>query len=514
MLRPRLRRTTCLIASSPGTAPCSSSSSLLIHYNPSIPSLTGNFQILAPLARLLALNSTWPRLVATAGTSLTCGGILLIWPTINGNASNSSLFVLAGIFAGGGASIILAQVDILLLQYFKLKLELVRTIMYLGEAVGFIITPIALGHTIIQSDLLHIITWYQAILLQGVILSIAFRKPNYLKSASQRYRLIRGLSDEEEDVFAKNTTELQNPRASQMESGTPSVSNPPDAVGQNGTARHWETFDESTTPRTARTELHKTFAIEFSNDLDHNSHASFEDNYVPIPKPLFSESRINNNTSYSYEGGVGNEDPVVFMPNAAPAKNNSWEKILSVLKEPTFYKSLLFTITTRFAMFAFWTLFPTYLYIKIDRFKIHNTPSIVGALSVSSLMFSPALNWAKKSHKLRPLLIWIFCWMGAVGFLFFNEAGDETALIFGAVVITISLNACQILGVPLMNINNYGEHTVSYVLLCAITAISLLSLLAIDVNYRGCFGIVAVLEFVTGSVWLANYVYKKMKNIR
>ncbi|KAK5647281.1 hypothetical protein RI129_002173 [Pyrocoelia pectoralis] len=466
--------------------------------------------IVSPLTRLLCLNSSWPRLVATAGTSLTCGGILLIWPAINSNTNNSSFYVIAGILAGAGASIVLTQVDILLQQYFKLKLALLRMIMHMSEIIGFIITPIALGHTIIQSSIPHIITWYQAILLQGIILSIAFKKPKYLKTSKQRYRLMRGLSDEEEDVFATNTTELQNPRVSQSENEI-SNSHTPDTTVVNTNSRNWETFEEtSTQPKTVRTELHKTFALEFNNDLD-NTTNSFEDNYIPLPQPLFSESHINNNTSYSYEERVGNDDPVVFMPNVQPAKNNTWQKALSILKEPTFYKSLVLSIMTKFCLFVFWTLFPTYLYIKIDRFKIHNTPFIVGYLSIISLIFSPLLDWIKTDNKLRPLLFWIFCWMGAIGFLLFNEAGDETALLFGAVTITVSFNACHVLGEPLINLNKYGEQTLQYVLLCGITGICLLFLLAIDMEYKGCFGMMAVLHFLTGSIWLANYVYKRMK---
>lgn len=81
--------------------------------------------------------------------------------------------------------------DILISQYFRLKLESVRAILDAVNALGFILTPVALGHNIVKLGILQVITWYQAIILQGILISIAVRKPKYLKSQKTKYRLIR-----------------------------------------------------------------------------------------------------------------------------------------------------------------------------------------------------------------------------------------------------------------------------------------------------------------------------------
>lgn len=53
-----------------------------------------------PVTRSLVSNSTWPRLVGTAGTCLTCAGLLFLWLGINSSGGKLALFVLAGMLAG------------------------------------------------------------------------------------------------------------------------------------------------------------------------------------------------------------------------------------------------------------------------------------------------------------------------------------------------------------------------------------------------------------------------------
>lgn len=470
----------------------------------------------APINRLLCRNSTWPRLVSTAGTCLTCAGLLIMWTTIN--TKRTVVYALAGIFSGAGASIILTQTDVILSQYFKLKIELIRTIMHLSEAIGFVITPIALGCWIVKHGMLHIITWYQAVILQGIIFSIAFRKPKYLKLSKQKYRLIRGLSDEEEDVFAKNVTELQEPRA--LEIPTDSIRDQENTLKDldisSRSSKNWETFEDqssskNTKPTKTHTELHKSFAEEFSKDFDKT--AIFEDNYVEVPKPLFFEPQINNNTSYSYESPIEvSTEPVVFMPVDKPEQDGNFKKALYVLKQPTFYKSLLFFVTTKYSIFIFWTLFPTYLYEKINNLNVHNIPIIVGSVSVGSLIFAPLLNWIKSNRKTRPIFFWIFCWMGAIGYIILDTS-NKTLLIFGAFVIILSINALHILGYPLMMFNSYGEQSSYFFLLNIITGLLLTIFLTIDLSYRTCFQVMSILNFLTGSLWLVNFLYKQIKKI-
>ncbi|KAF5274801.1 hypothetical protein FQR65_LT00384 [Abscondita terminalis] len=449
--------------------------------------------------------SRWPRLVATAGTCLTCAGILLIWTTVNTN--RIAVFILAGILSGCGATIILTQTDIILGQYFKLKIELIRTIMNVSEVLGYIFVPIGLGSSIIKYGILHVIIWYQAVILQGFVLSIAFKKPMYLKSSKTKYRLIRGLSDEEEDVFAKNTTELQQPRTS-------TSINAESTSKQN--TEQWETFEDQSSNTEVRTtnvqrELHNSFANEFAKDLDNTN--KFEDNYVETPKPLFSEPQINNNTSYSYESSIEvNNEPIVFMPIETQKEHSCFQKALYVFKQPTFYKSLVFFLTAKFSVFVFWTLFPSYLYSKIDYLRVNNISMIVGMVSIASLIFVPLLNWIKSNRKMRPIFFWIFCWMGAIGYIIVIDTSNKTLVVFGAFIIILSLNALQILGYPLMMGNIYCEKTPQFVLLNTITGLALTTFLALDVSYRTCFQILSVLNFVTGSIWLTNFLYKKLKN--
>lgn len=86
---------------------------------------------------------------------------------------------------------VMCQVEIQILQYFNLKLAPVNTILNIANAVGFIITPMALGHFILRQGVLETITWYQAFILIGVLLSIAFKLPKYLKSQKRRYKLVQ-----------------------------------------------------------------------------------------------------------------------------------------------------------------------------------------------------------------------------------------------------------------------------------------------------------------------------------
>lgn len=142
-----------------------------------------------------------------------------------------------------------------------------------------------------------------------------------------------------------------------------------------------------------------------------------EENYVELPKPLFSESQVNNNTTYSYEASSTEFiDPVVFQPIQSEQKFN-YQLILNVFKEPTFYKSLLFIITTRFSIFVFWTLFPTFLYVKIDYLKVHHTTVVVGCIGIGSLIFTGVTSWIKTNPKTRPVFLWMFCWIGTLGYL-------------------------------------------------------------------------------------------------
>lgn len=60
----------------------------------------------------------------------------------------------------------MAQCEILVAQYFRLKLPVLRHIAHVVSGLGFIIAPIVIGHHIFTNSLMQIILWYQAIILQ------------------------------------------------------------------------------------------------------------------------------------------------------------------------------------------------------------------------------------------------------------------------------------------------------------------------------------------------------------
>lgn len=98
--------------------------------------------------------------------------------------------VIYNFFVGIGASMLTAQTEILLAQYFRLKLPIVNDILEAAVAVGFIVTPIVLGNSIIEHGLLRILLWYQTLMLQGIIISLLLKKPKYLKSVRRIYDYI------------------------------------------------------------------------------------------------------------------------------------------------------------------------------------------------------------------------------------------------------------------------------------------------------------------------------------
>lgn len=160
--------------------------------------------------------------------------------------------------------------------------------------------------------------------------------------------------------------------------------------------------------------MHNTFAVDFNNDL--NRIDRLEEINTEFPTPLFSETSINNNTSYSYEAPSEISEPVVFMPVTKPVQTSTWKENVEFLKQPTFYKSLLSVITTKYSIFIFWTLYPTYLYIKIDSLKVHHVTVIVGCIGIGSLLFTTLAAWVKANPNLKAFFLGIFCWMGATGY--------------------------------------------------------------------------------------------------
>lgn len=79
----------------------------------------------------------------------------------------------------------------MIIQYFKLKLKSVTSVLQCMEAFGFIFTPIVLGNFIILQGVPHTLLWYAIVILQGVLIALVFRKPAYLKNIPTNYKLIK-----------------------------------------------------------------------------------------------------------------------------------------------------------------------------------------------------------------------------------------------------------------------------------------------------------------------------------
>ncbi|CAH2005603.1 unnamed protein product [Acanthoscelides obtectus] len=426
-----------------------------------------------PASRILISTSRWPRLVSVAGTCLTCAGLLFLWMGM-AEYGESSLYTLAGLLSGGGASILISQCEILLAQYFKSKHTILAYITQAVTALGFIAAPIVIGHHILNSSILNVLLWYQAIILQGLVCSLTFKKPAYLKSKyrANRYNYVTANPDDEEDIFSKNSRELQIKRQDNGSTVTierheiPSTSNDTtnNSDSVNKSTKNWVTFEdvanENAIPKREWETFDDTEQVkpkenwEKFEDADEDTNegkdriGTFKISNGHTPMPLFSDSPVNNNNTYSYEvlepPDVAPE-PAVFMPVSETA-----QKFVSfkMLKQPTFYKSLLTVITTKYSIFIFYTLFPSYLYQELDGLRMHGVAALMGVLSLSTLLFSGVSFWMNIERSRRPICLWFLCWVGCFGY--FNP------------------------------------------------------------TFRVMFRIMAVLHFLVGSLWFSNFIYKRI----
>nr|XP_023016104.1 uncharacterized protein LOC111505511 [Leptinotarsa decemlineata] len=509
-----------------------------------------------PSIRSLISNSTWPRLVATAGTCLTCAGLLFMWMGFADYGKNI-LFPLAGITTGIGASIQISQCEIILTQYFKFKHTILVHITQGVTSVGFILTPIVLGNQILNSHLLKVILWYQAIILQGLIFNLTFKKPSYLKSKqASRYNYITNNPDDEEDIFSKNSRELQIKR--QNSSGTnvtiekhpipsstePSTSGHSTSITNPKVIQKWETFEDDAEDEREKNKYEvlkqdwETFDededlenIKDSHDdqkgkenikagnlqlelsfAERNNNNELTTNISGVPMPLFSDLPVNNNTTYSYdalEQDIGSHrPPAVFMP--AVSQRSSIFSSLELLQQPTFYKSLLTVITTKFSIFVYYTLFPIYLYQELGNIHIKTVSSIIGTLALSGLMFSGVSYWINIDRKRRAICLWFLCWLGSFGYFMISDSDKSNILIFGAIQVTISIATLQYIGMPLLGLTLRGETNKEFNLISIMSGFAFLFFLIIDSSFKNCFRLMALMHFFTGVVWFSNYIYKKI----
>lgn len=178
---------------------------------------------------------------------------------------------------------------------------------------------------------------------------------------------------------------------------------------------NWEKFQDDTE---TTSHIHtKNLQLELSFSENNGNIPNTTVNSTPMP--LFSDSPVNNNTTYSYdilEQDPGTpSQPAVFLPPVTTQRPNL-HTTLELLRQPTFYKSLLTVMTTKFSIFIFYTLFPTYLFQEVQELNVKNVSSIVGLLSITNLLFSGISYWVNIDKRRRPLCMWLLCWIGSFGY--------------------------------------------------------------------------------------------------
>ena len=134
------------------------------------------------------------------------------------------------------------------------------------------------------------------------------------------------------------------------------------------------------------------------------------------PSPLFADFPVNNNDTYAYDDEIVTDttNANVFVP--AVVNSGNFKRQMDVLKEATFYKSLLTMVANTYSSFVFFSLFPSYLYIQAEFVNIRHMSQLVGILSIVNLIFLCIVYWFKIDQKKRAICFWIFYWIGSVGY--------------------------------------------------------------------------------------------------
>ncbi|KAH1000695.1 hypothetical protein HUJ04_012990 [Dendroctonus ponderosae] len=489
-----------------------------------IPSLLASFGILLPFVSMKSAEAN--------------GGTLKLW---DNSILHTPLFFIASWTVWGlGASIQMAQCQIIIAQYFRLKLPILNHLSHATSALGFILAPIVLGHHLLINSETQVILWYQAVILQGIVLNLFLRKPMYLKSKIvNSYDYVTTHPDDEEDIFSKNSRELQISVQSQHGaqirteelSGTQSNDehhghneegkNEQRANIENQATKNWETFDddgEETTKYQRVENWDETtepagVADETIADKQYKQWQTFEDEpgsrnnknlqlemsfgttrepsesrpamdattITHTPMPLYSDS-LPNNSNFSYdlaEDGPDASKFSIFVPIPVNSGTNhsfivDIRSALELLREPTFYKSFLTVMTTKWSLFVFFSLYPSFLFQEVKEIRLSHLANLVGTISLATFLFSAVAYWINIEKKWRPKTIWILSWIGAIGYFMVSDYVSEGLLIFGAVQIVLSIAALEHVATPLLCMTVKGEATKEFTLICLLTGITLL----------------------------------------
>lgn len=483
-----------------------------------------------PWSLKLITDNRWPKFVAYSGVCLICAGFLILWFAIHKGISTGILFVLAGFISGMGASIVTLMCDTLLSQYFKLKLTAIQNILRVSTFTGYVLTPILLGGGLADHGILKGLIWYQVIVLQGSVLSMVFKKPKYLKgkTVNKSYKLIQVSIDDEEDIFSKPATELgfiptsgndagQNVRSenisNQREQAGPSTNGDPlvDVGTSTSNDKDWETFndeDSSSQSNKTKQQLHYSFAKEFKSDLEKID--NFEDDFVHIPKPLYHDVQINNNTSYSYEAFDDLQKPDdtnIFTTKLQ--QTNKLRSFFEFMEKPKFYMLLVQNLTAKFSVFIFFSMFPSYVYSIVD-LNVHYTTQLLGIIATIGLLYTIFTALVHTSLiKRRELILAASCLFGCFGYVIIALLHYETWLIIGAAGIYISISTMDHLGEPLIKLHLRGDTNRTYLCLCAFTGLAFSIFIILNISYRYIFVFMGALHLLCCITWSTNLFIRR-----
>lgn len=269
-------------------------------------------------------------------------------------------------------------------------------------------------------DLLQVVLIYQAILLQGLLLNIAFKKPQYLKSKLVRYHYVTENAEDEEDIFSKSLTELKIRTENVLKkfelkndgrtvaASTSDESKTKDWIDfddeENTVRRNWEQFEDE------------------DQDGERNYTKVDEESHTRSnpqgPVPLFNDIGVNMNNTYAFDDENIDSGPKSFPSVFVETQDAGFDltKYLRILKMPTFYKSLLTIVTTKYSFFLFYAFFPSYLYVQIDYLKFKKSAVLIGCLSIGNLLFTGFSYWLNVTKQKRPVILFLLCWIGANGY--------------------------------------------------------------------------------------------------
>lgn len=190
--------------------------------------------------------------------------------------------------------------------------------------------------------------------------------------------------------------------------------------------KNWEKFDETidtrpTTSSNVQSNTHVSYPDDdINNDL--NNKDEFEDNFTNIPKPIY-DIPINDNNIINYSS-IDNvqstydiQSNIMLTLPSSDEETSKLNKLKSVLKEPTIYKSLIHMINMKYSIFVYFILFPSYLYNKINYIKNYHATFIVGVISVSGLLLVTFNIWVSNDTNKRAIFLAALSWIGSLGYI-------------------------------------------------------------------------------------------------